>query len=676
MLGFVFCMFCSFVFGCFLSQCSLVFFFFFFFNDTATTEIYTLHIVGSVRCVQETAYQQQQTNHQHQQQQQYEKPSQQQWSNQQDSQHQKFPTKKNIIQEQQQQKQFLKRILKKFSIVINENIKDFYTLNTFQYKNNMDISSNQMILVTTQNSQLQLFDTSGEWISDVFEIDHNSQLIATSPRSDETQIVSLSTSGEIRIIKLENKRIKVDLGNSSEASSLSLPKYQKKGSKGFNEKWKYQMKLDMKFQIEKTSNFTAFEYVMMKGLKFLIIGDGEGNLMYIPSFQFHIQFIYQYIYYLLFKKSKLNYAHIYIYVYRTYHRNGTFQGIVQVSNQPIKLIYKTLQNLIFATENKIGFFNPISNEVIPPSCDEIYEGILDIQVDQNYNNILYILTKQLNILVFEYSISQQQCTFLLQEQPNLLQQLKTSDQQLSQNQNTQLQKNQHNLITVRNNLLVIDPYSSYVQLFNTTDINGQENNLKDTFLVQIQPKTISNISYFTYKYSRNTYMTSYLLVRESTENTTNIILYEVSTPPSKDIDIFQNLRWPLIIIAVLIVFGWQFYRNKKQNKSGMNHDFSQFENRRQNQAQQPNYKPSVDKYNDETVNKIQQTFEKQTKQLQQLQQLKEKVTSSEQLLQQRQSSQSQGKILQQQKSSAQFRPPQDTYSKLDDIDLDYGKKYN
>eukprot|EP00825_Cyclidium_porcatum_P044324 TRINITY_DN6482_c0_g1_i1.p1 TRINITY_DN6482_c0_g1~~TRINITY_DN6482_c0_g1_i1.p1 ORF type:complete len:231 (+),score=41.10 TRINITY_DN6482_c0_g1_i1:92-784(+) len=32
----------------------IVSFFFFFFNDTATTEIYTLHIVGSVRCVQET----------------------------------------------------------------------------------------------------------------------------------------------------------------------------------------------------------------------------------------------------------------------------------------------------------------------------------------------------------------------------------------------------------------------------------------------------------------------------------------------------------------------------------------------------------------------------------------------------------------------------------------------
>eukprot|EP00825_Cyclidium_porcatum_P007729 TRINITY_DN13888_c0_g1_i1.p5 TRINITY_DN13888_c0_g1~~TRINITY_DN13888_c0_g1_i1.p5 ORF type:complete len:110 (+),score=10.40 TRINITY_DN13888_c0_g1_i1:1-330(+) len=33
---------------------SLQMYIFFFFNDTATTEIYTLHIVGSVRCVQET----------------------------------------------------------------------------------------------------------------------------------------------------------------------------------------------------------------------------------------------------------------------------------------------------------------------------------------------------------------------------------------------------------------------------------------------------------------------------------------------------------------------------------------------------------------------------------------------------------------------------------------------
>eukprot|EP00831_Metopus_contortus_P039099 TRINITY_DN30661_c0_g1_i1.p2 TRINITY_DN30661_c0_g1~~TRINITY_DN30661_c0_g1_i1.p2 ORF type:complete len:100 (-),score=23.16 TRINITY_DN30661_c0_g1_i1:197-496(-) len=34
--------------------CIYLFFFFFFFNDTATTEIYTRSIVGSVRCVQET----------------------------------------------------------------------------------------------------------------------------------------------------------------------------------------------------------------------------------------------------------------------------------------------------------------------------------------------------------------------------------------------------------------------------------------------------------------------------------------------------------------------------------------------------------------------------------------------------------------------------------------------
>eukprot|EP00825_Cyclidium_porcatum_P006129 TRINITY_DN13008_c0_g1_i1.p1 TRINITY_DN13008_c0_g1~~TRINITY_DN13008_c0_g1_i1.p1 ORF type:complete len:156 (+),score=44.98 TRINITY_DN13008_c0_g1_i1:29-496(+) len=38
----------------YISLRQMYFFLFFFFNDTATTEIYTLHIVGSVRCVQET----------------------------------------------------------------------------------------------------------------------------------------------------------------------------------------------------------------------------------------------------------------------------------------------------------------------------------------------------------------------------------------------------------------------------------------------------------------------------------------------------------------------------------------------------------------------------------------------------------------------------------------------
>eukprot|EP00828_Plagiopyla_frontata_P044286 TRINITY_DN718_c0_g1_i4.p1 TRINITY_DN718_c0_g1~~TRINITY_DN718_c0_g1_i4.p1 ORF type:complete len:155 (-),score=22.37 TRINITY_DN718_c0_g1_i4:74-538(-) len=40
--------------SCVLHACFRVSVFFFFFNDTATTEIYTILFVGSVRCVQET----------------------------------------------------------------------------------------------------------------------------------------------------------------------------------------------------------------------------------------------------------------------------------------------------------------------------------------------------------------------------------------------------------------------------------------------------------------------------------------------------------------------------------------------------------------------------------------------------------------------------------------------
>eukprot|EP00825_Cyclidium_porcatum_P031484 TRINITY_DN33352_c0_g1_i1.p1 TRINITY_DN33352_c0_g1~~TRINITY_DN33352_c0_g1_i1.p1 ORF type:complete len:139 (+),score=32.22 TRINITY_DN33352_c0_g1_i1:30-446(+) len=42
---------------CIISGCHHIVSLVFFLNDTATTEIYTLHIVGSVRCVQETGYQ-------------------------------------------------------------------------------------------------------------------------------------------------------------------------------------------------------------------------------------------------------------------------------------------------------------------------------------------------------------------------------------------------------------------------------------------------------------------------------------------------------------------------------------------------------------------------------------------------------------------------------------------
>lgn len=287
------------------------------------------------------------------------------------------------VKDQFLEKQFMKRVLKKFQINLQARVKDFYPLGTFQYKNNMDISSSQMIVVATQDSQLLLYDTSGELISDLLELDHHSQFIATSPKSDETQIVSLSHIGEIKIFKLENRRIKVDLSNSSEYQNLNTPKYAKRGSKGFNEKFKYQLRFDARFEIEKDSNITAFEYVMIKGLKYFVMGDEEGNLI-------------------------------------VYHRNGTMDNIIRVANQPVRFILKTMSSIIFASENKLGFYNPSTREVSPPYCDQINEGIMDVQLDQNQNNIMYVLTRAKNILILEFSTSSSSCNFILQSYPEKL----------------------------------------------------------------------------------------------------------------------------------------------------------------------------------------------------------------------------------------------------------------
>lgn len=68
---------------------------------------------------------------------------------------------------------------------------------------------------------------------------------------------------------------------------------------------------------------------------------------------------------------------------------------------------------------------------------------------------------------------------------------------------------------------------------------------------------------------------SYLVYGETYNNETEIGFFEVSTPQKKDSDFLNNLRWPIVIVAVVGVFGYQFYnRSKKGEKSnkGMNKD--------------------------------------------------------------------------------------------------------
>lgn len=66
--------------------------------------------------------------------------------------------------------------------------------------------------------------------------------------------------------------------------------------------------------------------------------------------------------------------------------------------------------------------------------------------------------------------------------------------------------------------MFVDSRSGFIQVYNTTDIATQNNYLEETFLVQVQPRNLSNHSQFTYKYSRNTYLTAYLLIEEREDN--------------------------------------------------------------------------------------------------------------------------------------------------------------
>lgn len=68
-----------------------------------------------------------------------------------------------------------------------------------------------MILIIRNDSKLILYDLSGNAITDAFDPGHIVNKISLSPRIDEVIIASIGSDNYLKVFKLENKRIKIDL---------------------------------------------------------------------------------------------------------------------------------------------------------------------------------------------------------------------------------------------------------------------------------------------------------------------------------------------------------------------------------------------------------------------------------------------------------------------------------
>lgn len=70
-----------------------------------------------------------------------------------------------------------------------------------------------MILIVRNDSKFLLYDLSGSSITDAYDPGHEVYKISLSPRVDEVIISSIGSDNYLKIFKLENRRIKIDLND-------------------------------------------------------------------------------------------------------------------------------------------------------------------------------------------------------------------------------------------------------------------------------------------------------------------------------------------------------------------------------------------------------------------------------------------------------------------------------
>ncbi|KRW98551.1 WD40-repeat-containing domain [Pseudocohnilembus persalinus] len=484
-----------------------------------------------------------------------------------------FMSKKQTVQ----QKQFSNKIFKRSQLELQGiKIKDIQIMNTFQYQPLYESNENQMIVVLSQDNLIYIYDVTGYQIVDTYDPKMEVKLMTIGPKSDEYLINLLSNDNVVQVAKLSQKKI-LQKNNKSENNEVVLPRG-KKGKQ--NERYRYPLKKDLEFsldygkfeeilgnqnqsendgeyilkrvyaedgtfvenyifiqkkvsdeilqvkkQILMNYNYLCFQYITVKGYNYFLLGDDKGNI-------------------------------------HSYHRNGTYHNTVNVSLDPIKQITKSISsNTLFVTQNHVGFYNPVKGEQVPPFCDQIYDGIQQVKFDQNFNNYLYILTEKQEIIVFEIRNQDKSCRF----------------KHMFQSQFDEGKKLQ--MRSIKNSLMVMDPETNIMKVFNTTDINQQEDleSLEHSILYQIQQRNYDQDSDLFYQVNKGTGFTSYMVYAESGLNSTFFSFYEIKTPQRKDnSDFLNNLRYPLMILGIAGAAGYQYWK-RKDKISGKKEKFTQQE---------------------------------------------------------------------------------------------------
>ncbi|EAS06050.2 hypothetical protein TTHERM_00852890 (macronuclear) [Tetrahymena thermophila SB210] len=551
-------------------------------------------------------------------------------------------SKYSMQRKQLNQKQLANKFTKKSQFNITQNVREVQFLNTFSYRSFQGTTLSYMITNLLQNHTLIIYDLHGQLLIDPYIPGHRIHLLALAPKVDEVIIATLGLDNSIRIGRLENKRIKLnvteqELNSQNDDEDDFIPKKyignsdipfdeqknQKQNLKSLNgttaagmqyrSRNKTQIHLNNPKNLNNTLNSTLIDLNQKNKSSLNSTQSNNQNTQQTSGYRSRLtkskkpekykyviqketpiklidytnstsppESIYSSILQITVKGTRLFLIGDKLGNIHVYFRNGTYKGKVKVANEPIIQLLKAYPNTIYATKSQIGQFNPLQQDIALPVCESIAEGIKEIQPDSIYNSHFYLLTQNNEVLLIEMRTSDNSCRIKQKlNQFELYQKKSLPDEPDSDT----------SLIVIKNNLMIWNNQNNLLKVFNTSDILQEQTELYEPFDIEIQKKQNQN-STLNYKYQKITSTSTYILVHEKNQNISNIAVFEVTIPQKQETDFINNIRVPILIVAVVVFILYQYF---KKDQDEAKTTFSDINSKLDKKSEEEESKPEQSK---------------------------------------------------------------------------------
>jgi len=407
-------------------------------------------------------------------------------------------------------------------------------------KNAGDDTIPQYLLATIVNrTSIEVYDLQGAKMLSIL-VGQGIQKLITNTANDEMFVACFTDDLKLNFYTITMTQVLIPEPEESEQNSTKSKKKQNRRYKTeYSSKLEFSASISDNFDASQLKNdaswspldpnyYTSFISFTTRAQKYIIIGTAGGELIF-------------------------------------YLRNGTFGAKSRVGNSPIISIQRMYPNILYATKDKLGLFNPQTLENDRYLCDSAGDEIIDAVADLYGNPLFYALIKTGEILAYELKPNSKNCKIASKRNSILG----------APNNNITFGRLHH----VKNYVLYQTSHDQLLLLaFNVTDpttpdfeaISGVKMNLGTL------GEEFTDISVSTFK--SGPISSLIVSVGENLDGSSRITIHEFTVPRAAVDDWFANYRIPFLVLSCLLVFGYQFwYKKKKSDKDDQDKEFNRYE---------------------------------------------------------------------------------------------------